>query len=98
MPPWPIWFQGRDRVVSALAGSWPRTGQATSGGSCTLAVGASRQPAGACYTRMPGDAEYRPFALGVLRIEGGVVAETVSFHDVRLFDLFGLPPTLPPVA
>ena len=39
-----------------------------------------------------------PFALGVLRIEGGVVAETVSFHDVRLFDLFGLPPTLPPVA
>jgi RNA polymerase sigma-70 factor, ECF subfamily len=44
---------------------------------------------------MPGDAEYRPFALGVLRIEGGLVAETVSFHDVRLFELFGLPATLP---
>ena len=97
MPPWPIWFQGRDRVVSPWppAGTrpaWPRQAVPHAGRR------ANRQPAGACYTRMPGDAEYRPFALGVLRIEGGVVAETVSFHDVRLFDLFGLPPTLPPVA
>ena len=98
MPPWPIWFQGRDRVVSALAASWDRTGPATSGGSARWPSGPTASPRGACYTRMPGDAEYRPFALGVLRIEGGVVAETVSFHDVRLFDLFGLPPTLPPVA
>ena len=98
MPPWPIWFQGRDRVVSALAASWDPDRPGYVGRFRTLAVGANRQPAGACYTRMPGDAEYRPFALGVLRIEGGVVAETVSFHDVRLFDLFGLPATLPPVA
>ena len=96
MPPWPIWFQGRDAVLSALAASWDPGRPGYVGRFRTLAVGANRQPAGACYTRMPGDAGYRPFALGVLRIEGGVVAETVSFHDVRLFGLFGLPATLPP--
>jgi RNA polymerase sigma-70 factor, ECF subfamily len=97
MPPWPIWFQGRDTVLSALAASWNPDRPGYVGRFRTLAVGANRQPAGASYTQMPGDAEYRPFALAVLRIEGGVVAEIVAFHDVRLFDLFGLPATLPSV-
>ena len=34
----------------------------------------------------------------MLRIEDGVIAEMVAFHDVGLFPLFGLPASLPPVA
>jgi RNA polymerase sigma-70 factor, ECF subfamily len=37
------------------------------------------QPAVACYLKRPDDSEYKPFALDVLRIEGGVVAEIVAF-------------------
>ncbi|HEY7069953.1 MAG TPA: sigma-70 family RNA polymerase sigma factor [Acidimicrobiales bacterium] len=95
MPPWPVWFQGRDSVLSALATSWDPDGPGYVGRFRAVPVGANRQPAGAVYSRLPGDAEYRPFALGVLRIEDGVIAEMVAFHDVGLFPLFGLPGSLP---
>ena len=97
MPPWSTWFRGRDSVLSALAASWDPDGPGYVGGFRTVAVGANRQPAGAIYARRPGDAEYQPFALGVVRIEDGVIAEMVAFHDVGLFPVFGLPASLPPV-
>jgi RNA polymerase sigma-70 factor, ECF subfamily len=98
MPPWPMWFQGRATVLSALAASWDPDRPGYVGRFRTLAVGANRQPAVATYARLPGDAEHRPFALSVLRIEGGVVAEIVAFHDVLVFDLFDLPAALAPAA
>jgi RNA polymerase sigma-70 factor, ECF subfamily len=45
---------------------------------CVLAR-VNTQPAVACYLKRPDDSEYKPFALDVLRIEGGVVAEIVAF-------------------
>jgi hypothetical protein len=30
----------------------------------------------------------------VLRVEGDAIAEVIGFHDPRLFDAFGLSPTL----
>ena len=98
MPPLPVWFRGRDSVLAALAASWDPDGPVYVGRFRAVAVGANRQPAGALYTRLPGDAEYRPFAIGVLRIEDGVITETVAFHDVGLFPIFGLPASLPPVS
>jgi RNA polymerase sigma-70 factor, ECF subfamily len=39
--------------------------------------------------------DYRPFAISVLRIEHGLVAEATAFHDTHLFPAFDLPPRLP---
>jgi RNA polymerase sigma-70 factor, ECF subfamily len=47
----------------------------------------------ACYLRRPGDSEYRPLALDVLRIEEGAVAEIVAFPG-SVFPAFGLPDRL----
>ena len=52
------------------------------------------QLAAAHYLRRPGESEYRPLALDVLRVEGGRVAEITSFVSPGLFPAFGLPPAL----
>src|ERR687891_475085 len=49
----------------------------------------------ATYLRGPGDDAHRAFAIGVLRIEGGRIAEIVAFHEPALFPAFGLPATAP---
>jgi RNA polymerase sigma-70 factor, ECF subfamily len=53
------------------------------------------QPAVAHYLLAPGDSEYRPLAMDVLRIEGDRVAHIDSFVLPHLFPAFGLPPTVP---
>jgi RNA polymerase sigma-70 factor (ECF subfamily) len=57
-------------------------------------VRVNRQPAFAFYLRRAGDSEYRPLALDVLRIEGGVVAEVVASPLEPLLEALDLPPTL----
>jgi RNA polymerase sigma-70 factor, ECF subfamily len=47
--------------------------------------------AGAGQIHQRGDAEHRPFAIAVLRITGGRIAEITAFHDPGLFPAFGLP-------
>jgi RNA polymerase sigma-70 factor, ECF subfamily len=54
---------------------------------------ANRQPALACYLKRPGEADYRPMALDVIRIERGRVAEIVTFPPAVL-PSFGLPEKL----
>ena len=96
MPPYPIWFQGRDAVMASLATSWDTGWPAYVGRFRMVPARANRQPAAAVYVRRPGDAEHRPFAIGVLRITGGRIAEMTAFHDPGLFPAFALPATLPP--
>ena len=60
----------------------------------SVPAGANTQPAAAHYLRQPGETEYRPLAIDVLRIEAGRVAEITSFVFPELFPAFGLPPTL----
>ena len=43
--------------------------------------------------RAPGDDVHRAFAIGLLRVEGGRIAEIVAFHEPALFPVFGLPAT-----
>lgn len=50
-------------------------------------------PAAALYLRTPGDREYRPFALAVLHIVDGKIAELTGF-DVTGTPWLDLPPTL----
>jgi RNA polymerase sigma-70 factor (ECF subfamily) len=95
MPPIPMWFQGRDALMAALAASWDPAGPEYVGRFRVLPTRANGSPAAAGYTRRPGDAAYHAFAVGVLRIEHGVIAELTAFHDTSLFAAFGLPAELP---
>ncbi|WP_284746721.1 RNA polymerase subunit sigma-70 [Amycolatopsis sp. RTGN1] len=53
----------------------------------------NRMPAAVLYLRTPGDPEYRPFAIAVLHIVDGQIAELTGF-DVAGKPWLDLPPTL----
>jgi RNA polymerase sigma-70 factor (ECF subfamily) len=90
MPPIPTWFDGREAIMTAQAqGFEPQFGKLRA-----LPTAANRQPAAAWYLLRPGESEYRPLAVDVLRIEGGLVAEITSFVYPELFAAFGLEPAL----
>jgi hypothetical protein len=55
-----------------------------------LVTRANLQPAVASYQRRPGDSAWRALALDVLRVEGGLIAEIVTFPP-DCFPPFGLP-------
>jgi RNA polymerase sigma-70 factor, ECF subfamily len=90
MPPHPVWFDGREAIVTASAqGFVPEFGELRA-----LPIGANLQPAAAYYLRPPGAPDFRPLAFDVLRIEDGQVTEITSFVFPELFEAFGLPPAL----
>jgi RNA polymerase sigma-70 factor, ECF subfamily len=90
MPPIPAWFDGRPDVVTFHEGVLaPETGHIRG-----IATSANGQPAAALYLRSPGDTEYRPMGIDVLRIEDGRIAEITTFLEPELFDVFGLPDVL----
>jgi RNA polymerase sigma-70 factor (ECF subfamily) len=95
MPPWPMWFRGRDTVVTALSASWDPAGPGYVGRFRMLPTRANGQPAVATYVRTGEDRDHRAFAISVLRIEHGLVAEAIAFHDTHLFPAFELPLRLP---
>jgi RNA polymerase sigma-70 factor, ECF subfamily len=91
MPPIPVWFAGRDAIVTASAkGFDPDFGRLRA-----VVTGANLQPAVAWYLLAPGEPRYRPLALDVLRLEDGLVAEIGSFVLPDLFGAFGLPISFP---
>jgi RNA polymerase sigma-70 factor (ECF subfamily) len=96
MPPWPMWFRGRDAVVAALAASWDAGSPDYVGRFRMVPTRANRQPAVAAYVRGRDDSAYRAFALSVLRIEDDRIAEATAFHDLSLFPAFALPTALSP--
>ncbi|MFI7702624.1 RNA polymerase subunit sigma-70 [Nonomuraea sp. NPDC049480] len=91
MPPFPMWFRGRAAVMASLEASWDADAPWYVGSFRMVPVGANRQPAAAAYVRAPGDTTFRAFAVGVLRIEAGLITEITAFHDTGLFAAFGLP-------
>lgn len=95
MPPWPMWFGGRDAVVAALATSWDTGSPAYVGRFRMLPTGANGQPAAAAYVKGHDDSEYGAFAICVARVEHGRILEMTAFHDLGLFPAFGLPASLP---
>jgi RNA polymerase sigma-70 factor (ECF subfamily) len=95
MPPWTLWLAGRPAVMAALTESWDPRSPDHVGRFRMLPTRANGQPAVATYVQGPGEDGYRAFAVGVLRVEGGRIAEIVAFHDPALFPAFGLPATAP---
>jgi RNA polymerase sigma-70 factor, ECF subfamily len=89
MPPHPTWYEGREAVAAFLASVAFRPG---SGAHRFLPTRANRQPAFGVY-RGDGDV-FRPFAINVVQIESGLVADMHFFKYPELFEAFGLPDTL----
>jgi RNA polymerase sigma-70 factor, ECF subfamily len=90
MPPHPTWYDGRTAIlVASEKGFDPEFGKLRS-----VAAAANLQPASAHYLHRPGESEFEPLALDVLRIEDGLVAEIHSFamSFSPLFVVQGDPP------
>lgn len=90
LAPEPTWYQGRDTVIAAWA---PILHTPDAPEIKMLPARANRQPAVATYIREPGGSEFRAFALAVLRVEDGAVAELTAFVP-DVFPAFGLPATV----
>ena len=89
-PPRPLWYDGIDAF---RRGSEKH---AALGEHLLVAARANLQPAVAIYLRAPGEAEYRPLALEVLRVGEGRIVEVVDWGRPELFAAFDLPMSFPP--
>ena len=87
MPPFAMWFTGRDAVMRFLA-----TRAFTKAGDVVMIpTGANGQPAVAEYRRSA-DGEMRAHSIHVLTAGSGGIAAMTVFLDPGLFSAFGMPP------
>jgi len=90
MPPYDMWLSGRDDVLAW----WFGPGIGCRGSRVIPAISANGMPTYGQYKPSP-QGGYEPWALQVLELSGGLIAEFTFFLDTaRLFPLFGLPPRL----
>ncbi len=91
MPPYDLWLSGRDDILSW----WVGPGAGCRGSRVIPTIAANGAPAFGQYKPSPTGAGYEPWALQVLEIEDGRIADLTFFLDTdRVFPLFGLPPRL----
>jgi len=91
MPPYDLWLSGRDDIFTW----WWGPGIACKGSRVIPAVSANGSPAFGQYKPSESGSGYEPWALQVLEIADGRIAELTFFLDTdRVFPLFGLPPRL----
>jgi RNA polymerase sigma-70 factor, ECF subfamily len=86
MPPYPVWFQGPDDVVSWITGP----GIECKDGRMLPAGSGNGCPAFASYRKDPAGG-YSPWALHILEIHDGRIASWTNFLDPELFPAFGVP-------
>jgi RNA polymerase sigma-70 factor, ECF subfamily len=90
MPPYDLWLRGRDDIFTW----WFGPGIGCQGSRVIPAGMANGSPAYGQYKPSP-QGGYEPWALQVVELSGGAVAELTFFLDTgRLFPLFGLPERL----
>ena len=90
MPPYDLWLTGRDDIFAW----WWGPGIACKGSRVIPTVAANGSPAFGQYKPSP-DGGYEPWALQVLELSGGRIAELTFFLATeRIFPLFGLPARL----
>jgi RNA polymerase sigma-70 factor (ECF subfamily) len=92
MPPAPVWYQGRAAIRAFI--------------SATILAGAARGrwkllptrsngvPAFGFYRRQEDGLAYTAFAIQVVMVESGLVADATTFGFPQLFPLFGLPDSI----
>jgi RNA polymerase sigma-70 factor (ECF subfamily) len=87
MPPYDMWLAGRDDIFAW----WVGPGIGCKGSRVLPVVSANGSPAFGQYKPSP-DGGYDPWALQVLEVRDGKIAELTFFLSTeRLFPLFGLP-------
>jgi RNA polymerase sigma-70 factor, ECF subfamily len=87
MPPYDLWLSGRDDIFSW----WFGPGIGCRGSRLVPTTTANGSPAYGQYKPSP-DGGYEPWALQVLELDGGRIAELTFFLDTEtIFPLFGLP-------
>ncbi|MDP9492167.1 MAG: sigma-70 family RNA polymerase sigma factor [Actinomycetota bacterium] len=90
MPPYDLWLRGRDDIF----GWWFGPGAGCRGSRLVPTGSANGSPAYGQYKPAPGGG-YEPWALQVLELSDGGIAEFTFFLDTEtLFPLFGLPARL----
>jgi RNA polymerase sigma-70 factor (ECF subfamily) len=90
MPPYDLWLRGRDDIFTW----WFGPGAGCRGSRLVPTIAANGSPAFGQYKPSP-DGGYEPWALQVLELADGRVAELSFFLDTEtLFPLFGLPDRL----
>jgi RNA polymerase sigma-70 factor (ECF subfamily) len=90
MPPFDLWLTGRDDIFTW----WFGPGIGCQGSRVIATQDANGLPAYGQYKPTP-DGGFAPWALQVLQLRGGKIAELTFFLGTeRLFPLFGLPPKL----
>jgi RNA polymerase sigma-70 factor (ECF subfamily) len=88
MPPFDLWLRGREDILTW----WFGPGIGCKGSRVVPTVAANGLPAFGQYKPADSGEGYVPWALQVLEISGGRVAEFTFFLDTEtLFPLFGLP-------
>jgi RNA polymerase sigma-70 factor (ECF subfamily) len=91
MPPFELWLSGREDIFSF----WLGPGHECRGSRVIPTVAANGSPAFGQYKPSNSGSGYDPWALQVLELRGGKIAELTFFLDTeRVFPLFGLPPRL----
>jgi RNA polymerase sigma-70 factor, ECF subfamily len=91
MPPFTAWYQGAEDIGRLVDTQCPANGP---GDMRLVRTRANGQPAFGLYMRGD-DGVYRPFNLPVLTLSASGVTHVSSFFDLRLFETFGLPQTMP---
>ena len=90
MPPYDMWLSGRDDIFAW----WFGPGIGCKGSRVLPAESANGMPTYGQYKPSP-NGGYDPWALQVIQVSGGRIADITFFLDTkRLFPLFGLPPRL----
>lgn len=90
MPPHPTWYDGREAAAAFFSQVAFAPGSAA---HRFVPTRANRQPAFGVYRGEAANAT--PFAINVVRIRSGALAEVHFFKYPELFPAFGLPATLP---
>jgi RNA polymerase sigma-70 factor (ECF subfamily) len=91
MPPYELWLTGRDDIFKW----WFGPGIECRGSRVITTVAANGSPAFGQYKPSPTGKGYEPWALQVLELSGGRIAEFTFFLGTEtLFPLFGLPARL----
>jgi RNA polymerase sigma-70 factor (ECF subfamily) len=89
MPPWSMWWRGRDTI----AGFAPEAKEICAKARM-LPMRANGQLAVACYAEDAGSGRHLPLAIDVLTLEGALIKEITAFVMPQIFPRLRLPAEL----
>jgi len=96
MPPWTLWYRGREAIRSFFAWAFDWAWETGSRNAFRLVpTKANGQVALAVYLCARGEFRYRAHAIQLLAFNGEMIASLTMFDGLELFDDFALPRSLP---